>query len=191
MDLLVVFGPPAVGKMTVGAEVARLTGYRLFHNHMTVEPILELFDFGSPPFMTLVSEIRTRVIEEAAASDLRGLILTLVWDVDDAGDRAEVERYTGIVEARGGVVRFVELLAPLAVRLQRNVTPERLDVKRSKRDTAASEGWVRSAEQDWVMNTRDTQELSALVGGRACVRIDNADLAPETVAKQVVEAFGL
>ena len=47
--IVVIFGPPAVGKMTVGREVARLTGYKLFHNHMTVEPVLEVFEFGSPP----------------------------------------------------------------------------------------------------------------------------------------------
>jgi hypothetical protein len=31
--LVIVFGPPAVGKMTVGLELERLTGFRLFHRH--------------------------------------------------------------------------------------------------------------------------------------------------------------
>lgn len=38
MHLVVIFGPPAVGKMTVGHEPAKLTGFKLFHNHMSVEP---------------------------------------------------------------------------------------------------------------------------------------------------------
>jgi len=33
--LIILFGPPAVGKMTVGKELADLTGLKLFHNHMT------------------------------------------------------------------------------------------------------------------------------------------------------------
>jgi hypothetical protein len=46
--LLFVVGPPAVGKMTVGREIAERTGLRLFHNHMSAEPVLPFFDFGSP-----------------------------------------------------------------------------------------------------------------------------------------------
>ena len=44
--LVIIFGPPAVGKMTVGSELAKLTGLKLFHNHMTIEPLLELFEFA-------------------------------------------------------------------------------------------------------------------------------------------------
>jgi len=33
MHLVMLFGPPAAGKMTVGAEIARPTGYKLFHTH--------------------------------------------------------------------------------------------------------------------------------------------------------------
>jgi shikimate kinase len=37
MKLVILFGPPAVGKMTVGQQLANLTGFKLFHNHMTIE----------------------------------------------------------------------------------------------------------------------------------------------------------
>jgi hypothetical protein len=191
MDLLVIFGPPAVGKMTVGREVCRLTGYKLFHNHMTVEPVLELFEFGSPSFTRLVSEFRTRVIEEAADSDLPGLVFTFVWGLDDPGDKQLVEHYGALVESRGGTVRFVELYAPQSARLARNATPDRLDAKRSKRDVEASHGWLRDADEQWVLNTGDGYDLAELVGGRAHLRIDNTELPPETVAKQVVDAFDL
>jgi ATP-dependent Lon protease len=46
--LLFVLGPPAVGKMTVGNAIAEITGLKLFHNHLTIEPVLRLFEFGSP-----------------------------------------------------------------------------------------------------------------------------------------------
>jgi len=58
MELVVVFGPPAVGKMTVGREICLLTGFKLFHNHMTIEPVLDIFPYGSPQFSRLVSEFR-------------------------------------------------------------------------------------------------------------------------------------
>ena len=40
MKLVVIIGNGAVGKMTVGQELANITGLRLFHNHMSIEPIL-------------------------------------------------------------------------------------------------------------------------------------------------------
>jgi len=36
--LLCIIGPPAVGKMTVGDAIAARTGYRVFHNHLAIEP---------------------------------------------------------------------------------------------------------------------------------------------------------
>ena len=43
MKLVFLIGSGAVGKMTVGQELMKLTGLRLFHNHMTIEPIIEIF----------------------------------------------------------------------------------------------------------------------------------------------------
>ena len=50
-ELLLVIGPPAAGKMTVGRAVCERAGFRLFHNHHTIEPLLEIFGFGTPPFV--------------------------------------------------------------------------------------------------------------------------------------------
>ena len=35
--LVLLTGPQAVGKMTVGQELAKITGLKLFHNHMTID----------------------------------------------------------------------------------------------------------------------------------------------------------
>ena len=36
-NLVVLFGPPASGKVAIGDELATLTGCRFFHNHLTVD----------------------------------------------------------------------------------------------------------------------------------------------------------
>lgn len=43
MKLLFLFGNAAVGKMTVGQELTEITAMKLFHNHMSIEPVLEIF----------------------------------------------------------------------------------------------------------------------------------------------------
>lgn len=87
--LPVLFGPPAVGKMTIGRAVAKNSSFLLFHNHMTIEPLLETFGHGTPPFNTLNTESRRRVLEEAARYGV-DLIFSVVWALDSQDDLAEL-----------------------------------------------------------------------------------------------------
>ena len=192
MHLVLVFGPPAVGKMTVGHELAKLTGYKLFHNHMTVEPVLDIFPFGSPPFSRLVNEFRRRMVEEAVLADLRGLIFTLVWGLELPTDRELVSSYIDIVEGAGGRFSFVELFADLDERLARNGTPFRLAEKRSKRDVEFSRSNLLDLEEHYVMNTSECRTIGEeLLEGRDHLRIDNTRLDAAEVAKQIVTELGI
>ena len=186
-ELLMIIGPPAVGKMTVGRAVCARTDFRLFHNHHTVEPLLEIFGYGSPPFNTLNVEFRRRVIEEAASSGTR-LIFTLVWNVQDPADADYVRSLVPPYVDAGLPVSFVELYADLDTRLERNVGAERLDAKRSKRDLAWSDAHVREMEAAHVMNTRPGHPSPAadLLAGFAHLRLDNTDLTPEQSAAEIV-----
>jgi len=152
MNFVVIFGPPAVGKMTVGYELAKLTGMKVFHNHMTIDLILEFFPYGSEKFNTLVSEFRQRILEEFAASDLPGMIFTFVWALDKAGDREQIESYSEIFKKRGADVFFVELEADLDERLERNKSEFRLSKKSSKRDISRSEKNLLNTESQYKMN---------------------------------------
>ncbi|PWL44959.1 MAG: hypothetical protein DBY45_04720 [Clostridiales bacterium] len=44
MKVLFLIGNTAVGKRTVGQQLTKFTDLRLFHNHMTIEPVIELSD---------------------------------------------------------------------------------------------------------------------------------------------------
>ena len=153
MELVIIFGPPAVGKMTVGMALAELTGLRLFHNHMAIEPVLPLFDFGTPAFVRLVQAFRDNVFQEVANSDLPGLIFTYMWALDLPEDRAAVDRLTGIFAARNARVSYVELSAAIAVRLVRNATPLRLAHKPSKRDIASSRARMLGSDNRYQLNS--------------------------------------
>ncbi len=191
MELVIIFGPPAVGKMTVGHELCNRTGFKLFHNHLTVEPILDIFRFGSPPFVRLVGEIRRRVIEEAADARLPGLVFTFVWGLDLPEDAEIIRSYLDIVESRGGRGRFVELYADQEERLRRNVTESRMQHKRSKRDTEASRGILLDLDAQYVMNTGGSPTgADAVLGSRDYLRVENTKLPAAEVADLIVERFG-
>ena len=65
MRLVFLHGAPAVGKLTVARELAALTGFRLFHNHLTVDLASSLFSFGSEPFILLREKIWLAAFAEA------------------------------------------------------------------------------------------------------------------------------
>ena len=189
MHFVFVFGPPAVGKMTVGRELASLTGYKLLHNHAPIEPLLEIFEFDSPSFGRLVNQFRLGVIEEALASDLPGLVFTMVWGLDLPGDRALVSSYVDLVEAAGGRVSFVELYAGLGERLERNRTELRLAEKRSKRDLDFSHGNVIDLER-YVMSTGAAPTLADdLLAAHEFFRVDNTDLPAAEAARRIAAAL--
>ena len=193
MRLLVIFGPPAVGKMTVGREIAQRSDFRLFHNHTLIEPLLEVFDYGTPPFNRLLGEWRTRVVEEAASSDT-DLLLTFVWGLELQTDADELARYIRPYVEKGADVSFVELAADLGTRLQRNRTELRLAEKRSKRDVEWSDANVRDMER-FVMNTDPRASAGPALPGALLlaqhrhVRLDNKELTPHEAAARILAAL--
>jgi hypothetical protein len=184
--LIFIVGPPAVGKMTVGHELAERTGLRLFHNHLTIDLVLRFFAFGTPPFQRLLGEFRRRIFEEVAASDLPGLIFTFVWAFDHAADAAAVEGYAAPFRERGGRVVFVELEASQAERLRRNATEFRLAEKPSKRDLAASRRRLLDDDARYQLNSRGRFDARA-----DYLRLDNTALAAADVAERIIVHFEL
>jgi len=185
MHFIVIFGPPAVGKMTVGTELARLTGFKLFHNHMTIDLVLPFFGFGTPQF-SLVGEFRRRIFEEVAASTLPGLIFTYVWALDQESNRAFIDDSCAIFRARGARISFIELAAEVEVRLERNESPFRLEHKPFKRDLPASRARLLQDDATYRLNSNGDffYPLEHL-------RIDNTRLTPVDVAWSIVRGRGL
>jgi len=79
MKLLILFGPPAVGKTTIGKLIERATDFKLFHNHMVMDGIMHIFGVGTPSEDRLSKMVRTNIIEEAASQGTN-LIFTYVWN---------------------------------------------------------------------------------------------------------------
>lgn len=154
MKLLLIIGPPAVGKMSVGRGIADRTEFRLFHNHHTMEPLVEVFGYGSPPFIILNTEFRRRVIEEAAAHRL-DLIFTFVWDLADPADTTYVENLVAPYLVPDAELVVVELHADLDTRLHRNRGETRLAAKPTKRNVEWSDANLRELEKH-QLNTDPT-----------------------------------
>jgi hypothetical protein len=122
MWLVFLYGPPGVGKLTVGRELHALTNYRLFHNHLVVDVLESVFEFGSPPFIELREQLGLAVFREAARRRV-SLIFTF------APERTVRSHFPSEAEAAvklaGGRVCFVSLHCSEAEIQRRLVEPSR------------------------------------------------------------------
>jgi len=123
VKLVFIYGAPGVGKLTTAQALAGLTGFRLFHNHLSFNLVKAIFDFPSPPFGELAVTIRLAAIEAAARARIAGLIFTYVYANPE--DDPFITRVVDAVERHAGEVLFVRLWCDAATNERRVVAEER------------------------------------------------------------------
>lgn len=176
MDVVLIIGPPAVGKMAVGLALSERTGWPLLHNHVVADMLAPFFPFRGPDHRELTFEI-TRLMLERMAGRGRTLVITRALCPDDAGDLAVLD----LVRSLARRLWVVELDAPLEVRLERNRGELRLQHKPTKRDVEASDARVRAALQHHFAAPADLP---------VHLHVDNRDLSAERVADQILALLG-
>ena len=186
MKFVIIFGPLAVGKMTVGQELEKITGLKLFHNHMTIELLLPFFDMYSSSFNKLRNSFRMQLFEEFAKSKSEGMIFTYVWELDQKRDCDFVVEIVKIFEKENANVYYVELEADIEKRLKRNKSPHRLKHKPSKMSLKVSEDELLETDKKYVLNSK-TNELHR----KNYFKINNAKLNAKKTAIMIKERFNL
>ena len=94
--------PTSSWKMTVGQELATLTGLKLFHNHMTIDLVSPIFDYSTKEAKRLVSLFRNEIFEEVSKSDLSGMIFTYIWAFDLQADWDYIHHVESILNQKVG-----------------------------------------------------------------------------------------
>jgi hypothetical protein len=125
LKLIFIYGLPATGKLTVATELSAITGYKLFHNHLTVDLLLSVFEFGSVPFVELREAIWLSVFEQASRAGLPGLIFTFA--PEPSVPAGFVDRAIDTVVRSGSEIVFVELTCPTAELKRRMDSASRLE----------------------------------------------------------------
>ncbi|WP_152361434.1 AAA family ATPase [Microlunatus speluncae] len=175
MDLVYLYGPPAVGKLTVATELARLTGFRLFHNHLSIDCVKPVFDFGTEPFWRQVHAIREGMLTEAARSGT-SLIYTIVYAGSPAAEERTRRRFE-LVRGHGGRIHPVRLSCDRAIVEERVSQPRRRELDKLSTVESLRAAWAK-------------EDLGAIIPEVESHHFDTASATPAETASKIIDACG-
>lgn len=187
MDLILLIGPQAVGKMTVGKALEERLEARLLFNHETIDLFARFLGYTKDTFR-LSESIRLDLFkaftENPETNATKGIIFTAVAGFDMESDWEVLMNWTSTFLEAEGKVYFVELEADLSERLERNKGDYRLEKKPSKRNLDFSEAELLDSMKKHRLNSLDG-EVTEKLPGVPYLRINTTDLSPEETADSI------
>jgi len=174
MKLIFIYGPPAVGKLTVAEELSESTKIPVFHNHHSRDLVKDIYGDNLMQHYALVDTIRIDVLDYCSKNDT-DLIFTYVYGGKD--DDANVKTFTETVKENNGEVIFVELTASREDLISRVNNESR---KRYKKLT------------DQATLSKITEDMSIYsIPNVDALKINTSKLEPSESASLIAEKLGL
>ena len=184
-NLIVICGPQAVGKMTVGEKLRDKLKYNFMMNHDSIEVSDRIFGFATPAQNEFNRIFREKAFETAVKHNV-DIIFTYVCAFDVPWEKEYLTWLAKMFESSGGEFYLVELSASLETRLDRNATPHRLERKASKRDVEWSRANLLKDAERHRLNSYDEETWF-----KNHIKIENTELEPDETADIIIEKFGL
>ena len=182
-DLVVIIGPQAVGKMTIGEKLKEKIGYTLMTNHDSIEIAIKIFSSNKNAKLKLKSKIREDVFNICLENNI-SIIFTFVVDFNTNDDILYLNELKNKFEKTGGHFYLIELEADLQTRLERNKTPHRLECKPSKRNMEWSDKELIESMDIYRMNS-----IKDEIKFENYIKINNTNLSPNAVCDIIINKF--
>ncbi|PCD01763.1 shikimate kinase [Sphingomonas spermidinifaciens] len=174
MTLLLLHGPPASGKLTIGRIVAERTGFALFHNHLVVDAVTALFPFGSEPFVRLREATWLALLGEAAAAG-RDTIFTFA--PEPTVTQAFIPTLAEAWHKAGRRTLVVALTIDVAEQERRLVEADR-------------RAFGKLTDVELLRGLRSEMAACGAVMPPADLTIDTGNVPPDKAASRIVAAIG-
>lgn len=168
MKLIYIYGPPAVGKLEVAKQLAKITNFRLFHNHLTGDYVSSIFPLKDKISNKLKCKIACEMLEAAARYGIN-VIFTKVYD---ATDKNFVRKVINIVEKNGGRILFVKLICK----------PEKLYERVTKNSRKEFDKVKTTKELKKIL--KKSNKFETIPFGKSLV-INNSSLLPKKCAEKI------
>jgi deoxyadenosine/deoxycytidine kinase len=107
MNIIFIYGPVASGKLTIARSLSDEIELPLFHNHLTVDLVSSLFEFGSPEFISLREKIWLLSFQTAVRS---GQSFIFTFTPDKTVNEDFIDNLYSIVSMNSNKIIFIELV---------------------------------------------------------------------------------
>lgn len=175
MTILVLYGPPAVGKLSVARELAAITRFKVFHNHLRNDIIEQFLNYKHKFFFDYAHKI-SKVIYEIAVNEKIDLIVTSCYAKGE--DDALHKRFLSSMKKKRVRVYHAQL-----------VCDEKELFKRVKHESRREFGKLRHKKS--LKSTLKKYDLLSPIPFVENFVVDNTTLSPKKVAKMIKNHFRL
>jgi len=165
MNLIYIYGLPASGKLTVATELSKITGYRIFHNHITRDLVHTLYSDDLKSHYDLVDNLRTEVFRYCSDHETNIIFTIAYHGSDHLEDNLATKKYVDSLDINKDNVYFVKLQASNAKLIERVSNESRKQhcklVDREIMKSILDESDDYSVPYDNILNI-DTTDISAI-----------------------------
>jgi hypothetical protein len=110
--VIILYGPPGVGKLTVAKQLTKQTGFKIFHVHLLADLLNSIFEFGTKEFADNFTYLWLFLFQKALIKNQTGLIVTLIYGVqtlEGKKDDAFFKKIIKIAKQSKADIFFVKL----------------------------------------------------------------------------------
>ncbi|HEC64147.1 MAG TPA: hypothetical protein ENI23_02505 [bacterium] len=176
MILIFIYGPPSVGKLTIGKALAEITGYKLFHNHLTVNLVTSVFPFATQEAQELMAQIRLSIFKQGITANVPGIISTQIYSKPETDHF--IKQILKLFQKTTGQVHFVQLKTTDEMLLKRVVSEDR-----KKYGKTVSPKELKEMISNYILKSKIPFVES--------LTIDNTKLNPEDCAAKIMKHYRL
>lgn len=173
MELIVVYGPPAVGKLTVAHELAKRTSARLLDILPVATTVTQAIGQNNPQFTPLVYSLQLQILNAAMRFGTQDIIATVTFTVSSKADVALLQTIAEAGKAHNVTVQFIYLTARKRVLLER--------VQQESRRAAG-----KTTDPQFLQNYIDQNDVGKPAPGLPGITINTTHLTAPEVAEQIL-----
>ena len=125
MKLIFLYGAPAVGKLTVAQELAKMSDISVFDNHQIIDLIEPLLTREYPGFVNFIYKTQRNITLEAVKANQKNIVTTFAYAANEEADVDFVMQFIMDIRTQGREVYPIFLHSSPETLRQRVTQPSR------------------------------------------------------------------